>query len=86
MLRAAAFLTSHSSVQLTHLFSQLGGDVIQDQPVMGEHQKLFPPSLQHVSDVLPEEARTQSQLRSGAVTADRHKKKLDRLLFLSPQF
>lgn len=28
---------------------------------MGEHQKLFPPSLQHVSDVLPEEAHTQSQ-------------------------
>lgn len=61
-------------MHLTHLFSQLGGDVIQDQLVMGEHQKLFPPSLQHVSDVLPEEAHTQSQLRSGAITMGRQKK------------
>lgn len=75
-----------SSVLLTHLLSQLGGDVIQDQLVMGKHQKLLPPSFQHVSDVLPEEANTKP--RSGAITMGRQThtrtsaraQKLDRLL------
>lgn len=41
---------------------------------MGKHQKLLSPPLQHVSDVLPEEANTKpSQIGRN--------KKLDRLLF-----
>lgn len=73
-------------MHFTHLFSQLGSDVIQDQLVMGEHQKLFPPSLQHVSDVLPEEARTHKANSAPGQSQWADTKKLDRLLFLSPQF
>ena len=60
---------SVASAHLTHLFSQFGGDVIQDQLMMSEHQELLPPALQHVSDVLPGSDKTQSYLKSGAITA-----------------
>lgn len=39
---------------VAHLLAQLGGDVVQDQLVMGEHQELLPAALQQVCDVLPE--------------------------------
>lgn len=75
---------------LTNLFPQLGGDVIQDQLVMGKHQKLLSPSLQHVSDVLPEEAKhkansdpVQSQWAGVQITKT---KKIGSVAFLSRQF
>lgn len=82
---APAFLAP--SVLLTNLFSQLGGDVIQDQLVMGKHQKLLSPSLQHVSDVLPEEANTKpTQIRRNHSGPAPKKPKIGSVASLSRQF
>lgn len=42
--------------------------------MMGEHEKLLPPSLQHVSDVLPETETKLTQNPGQSQRADQKKK------------